>query len=217
MGFRYPVYCINLASAETRWKNMTERCHGLDLKRWEADTPETMLGDGEYASYLTMPQRACASSHIRLWRHFLNETDHSAILILEDDAVFIRGWQPVVEHFLDRHEEWDAVFLNVSECIEPLYEWVVIGGQCLTAGYILSREGASFLLDRFRNEYFASDFMTQVLQARGRCYSYFPWLIIQDGTPSTIQEDNSPDFKKVLRILSEYGMGVEEYFGVKAK
>lgn len=212
---KIPVVCINLASAKDRWDRMESRCRaeGLVVERWEADTPETLLADGVYADYLTAPQRACASSHLRLWRWFLGETDSEAIMILEDDAVFLRGWQSVVDRFLKEKDvsEWHALFLNVSEPIEPLYTWVPIRDQCLTAGYILTRDGARILLDMYKDHYFASDCMTQGLQKHGKCFSYFPWLIVQDGYTSTIQQDNTADYRKLRRILRQYGVSYRLY------
>ena len=210
-----PIYCINLLTSVERWNRVYDRCRQekLFVQRWIADTPENILADGNYAHYLTPTQKACASSHLRLWRFFVNNTEHDAIMILEDDAIFLKGWRPNIESFLSEHEtqDWDAVFLHVSEPIEPLYTWTRVTNQCLTAGYILSRGGARFLVDRFREEYFASDCMTQDLQNQGKCFSFFPWLIIQDGTPSTIQQNNGADVDKVIRVLGQYGMSLSDY------
>jgi len=210
-----PIYCINLLSSVERWNRVQDRCQqeNLSVYRWIADTPETILVEGKYAHHLTPAQKACASSHLRLWRFFLRYTEDDAMMIVEDDASFLKGWKPHIESFLSGHDtdEWDGVFLNASEPIEPLYTWARITDQCMTAGYILSRGGATFLVDRFRDEYFASDWMTQVLQREGKCFSFFPWLIIQDGTPSTIQQDNRADVDKVIRVLGQYGMSLSDY------
>ncbi len=210
---KIPTYCISLPEATERWKTMQNRClaFGIPVRRWIASKPDNV--EGSYAHYLNPFQKACAYSHIRLWKHAL-ESGYDYIFILEDDAKFRYDWIEVLNKFLPTlPADWDAVILNVSEEIEPLETWSVIKDQCLTAGYLIHRRAIEYILEycRATNVYYASDWMTQILQKRGRCYSIFPWLIIQDGSPSCIQKDNSPDYKKVVRLLTHYNYPLANY------
>lgn len=206
-----PAYCINLPQAQERWKAIQDRCltFGISVKQWIASTPNQV--EGNYVEYLSPLQRACTYSHIQLWKHAL-ESGYDCIFVLEDDAKFRYDWIEEINKFLPTlPEDWDSVFLNISEEITPLHTWVPVRDQCLTAGYIIHRRGMEFLLNHFHAKYYASDWMTQILQRRGRSYSIFPWLIIQDGSPSCIQKDNSEDYKKVVRFLTDYNYPLANY------
>jgi len=208
-----PIYCINLETSTERWENMKNRFdkEGIEVRRWNADTPETII-DCEY-SFLNPKQKACASSHMKLWKYFLKEIKEEMIFILEDDAVFYKDWKSILEDFLKNHdsESWDAILLNVSESIEPLHSWEKVSNQYFTAGYILSRKGAEYLTETFKTKIYASDAMTAYMQYRQRSYSYFPWLIIQDESKSTIQENKDHDWFKVKRLLEEHHIPLSDY------
>jgi hypothetical protein len=84
----------------------------------------------------------------------------------------------------------------------------------LTGGYIISYAGAKRVLEMFSNCYYSSDWMTSRLQTLGRCYSYFPWLIIQEGLDSTLKkegETHDADHAKVVRCLGEIGYDMSNY------
>lgn len=200
-----PAFCINLSSRKDRWERMQGRFkeHGLNVTRWNATTPDKVVGN--YVSYLKPVQRACTYSHISLFLHIL-EMKYECAFILEDDAAFRHDWKEILNSKLatiyQDDPQWDAIFLNVSEEVEPFETWKPIQNHCLAGAYIIRREAIQYILNYYYNELFMIDWMTQILQARGHTYSYFPWLVIQEGSISDLQNGiPDADFAKVKRLL----------------
>jgi len=212
------TYCISLDENSQRWKNMQTRFEtlGLSIKRWQAAKANTEDVKDNYFGYLNPGQRACAQSHINVWRDMLSNPiviERGYALILEDDACFDRDFNRKINQFYEdvQDTEWHAIFLNVSEPMDLKNKWTTVNEQYLTGGYILSIEGANKILDMFKNMYGASDWMTSRLQYMHHSYSYFPWLIIQEGNESTIGSGFEADHKKVLRCLGEIGYSLDNY------
>ena len=63
----------------------------------------------------------------------------------------------------------------------------------------------------FSNCFYASDWMTSRLQKMRHSYTYFPWLIIQDGYESTIGSNVNDDHNKVLRCLNNISYNISNY------
>lgn len=209
------TFCISLESKVDRWEKMTKRFDkaGLKVSRWLASCrPDEMTEN--YVYYLSLGQKGCAQSHINLWRHLLN-SPYEYYFILEDDACFDINWREKLDSIWNdiQDSEWDAIFLNASEPIEQTYQWIRCYEQYLTAGYIISKRGAQKLLEQFKDCFYASDWMTSRLQYYHHCYSYFPWLIIQEGNESTISTTNGhiEDHKKVVRCLEKINYSIENY------
>jgi GR25 family glycosyltransferase involved in LPS biosynthesis len=137
-----------------------------------------------------------------IWKYIIYNCSYA--LILEDDACFDKDWKNKLDQFfIDiKDDQWDAIFLNASEPMEDLNKWKIANEQYLTGGYILSKKGAMTLLKLFEGQYASSDWMTSRLQLFNHSYSYFPWLIIQEGKDSTIGSNVIEDYKKVLRCLN---------------
>lgn len=217
-SWKIPTFCINLEERKDRWETMKQRCkkYNIHAIQWRASTPETVQGN--YVQYLKGVQRACTYSHLRIYETMIKNNIEMAF-ILEDDASFRYDWKQIVEAKLDTIDredpEWDCIFLNVSEEIYPVETWVKIKDHCLAAGYIIHQRGAKFILEHFKNMYYMNDWMTQILQARGHSYSYFPWLIIQDGSFSNINDNKqakmTPDYLKVVRLLNNANYPIENY------
>ena len=197
------TFCISL---DARWPRMSARLDrlGIEYQRWNASMPDTVID--KFAGYLNGGQRACGQSHVNVWRAIIDRGLEYA-LILEDDAMFVNDWREKLERLSEVDDpEWDAVLLNASEPITPEDKWTVVREQYLTGAYILSRRGAQCLLDWYSNEFASSDWMTSRLQTRGHSYSYFPWLVIQEGMDSTIGSGVEADHAKVVRCLGEERM-----------
>ena len=197
------TFCISL---DARWPRMSARLDrfGIECQRWNASMPDTVVD--KFAGYLNGGQRACGQSHVNVWRAIIDRGLEYA-LIIEDDAMFVNDWREKLERLSEVDDpEWDAVFLNASEPITPEDKWTVVREQYLTGAYILSRRGAQCLLDWYSNEFASSDWMTSRLQTRGHSYSYFPWLVIQEGMDSTIGSGVEADHAKVVRCLGEERM-----------
>jgi GR25 family glycosyltransferase involved in LPS biosynthesis len=198
------TFCISLQTAEQRWVKMVERFAYFDITvtRWNASTPTSL--ESNFADYMNSGQKSCAESHTNIWKYMVSENMEYA-LILEDDACFDYQWLERLNEFVEKvggPTNWDSIILNCSEPIVPSYEWTTVRDQYLTGGYILSLSGAKCLLEMFSKELWASDWMTTRLQNFGRCWSFFPWLIIQEGKESTIGSDVEADHAKVIRCLN---------------
>ena len=63
----------------------------------------------------------------------------------------------------------------------------------------------------FENNYAVVDWMSSKLELNGHSYSYFPWLIIQEGIETTVGSNVDADHQKVLRCLSEINYDINNY------
>ena len=208
------VFCISVDSESERWHKIKQRAEYIQLPitRWQASTPSTLTS--QFVDYLNGGQRACAQSHYNLWNHIVqNKLEYA--LILEDDACFDKQFfRKLNELYLQikSNPNWDAVFLNASEMANPYFTWTRAFEQYLTAGYILSYKGAKKLLSDWKhNPLCASDWMTSRLQLDGNCYTYFPWLIIQEGLDSTIGGHYLEDMDKVMTCLDMVPYSMHNY------
>lgn len=210
-----PTFCINLENAPQRWKQIQAQAnaYNISIKYWKASTPSD-TDTIPFIQHLSGPQKACALSHILLWNYAITH-NLEYILILEDDALFRNDWIYVLNSKLESLEQedplWDAIFLNCSEEITPHHTWSIVKRQAMTGAYIIRKHAIQHLLYTYNNNWACADWMTQVLQERGHSYSIFPWLVIQDGSPSFIQSDNSPDYQKVLSLLEKANYPISNY------
>lgn len=215
-----PIFCINLNTKSEKYERVKKRLnyYNLEVIRWEAVTPtEVPYQEYNFVNYLNLGQKGCTSSHLNLYKYMLNNNIDVA-LILEDDASFRYDWKNIVDDKLKNIDtedpEWQCLFLNVSEEISPIETWTKITNQCLSAGYIINKKGIHFILDHFKDLYYCIDWMTQVLQSRNHCYSYFPWLIIQENHKSDTRGEDleyNPDYLKVKRLLITYKYPLSNY------
>ncbi len=190
----------------SRYQRMVRRMESINMKHtiWNATKPnEIFLSFNES---LNVHQKACAQSHILLWKFMINN-DLEYILIMEDDIVFHNSFIDKIKQF--NEHGFLALFLNASEEITPKNEFVKVTEQYLTGAYVLRKAGAMELLRLFSNEYHSSDWMTSRLQLLGNCWSHFPWLCIQENKDSLIGSNSSEDHKKVVRLL---GKELKEYY-----
>lgn len=204
-------FCISLQSNKARCDNMHRRFSLMSMQVTTFQACTELDKTLDFASYLNIGQKLCSQSHIKLWKHILNSNVPYA-LVLEDDAVFDHSWEDRLQEFdVCKIQEFDAIFLNASEPEADIFKWVKANEQYLTAGYIISRQGIFALLELFKCEYHASDFMMVQLQKRSKSYTYFPWLILQDGVDSTIGSGVQEDHAKVIKCLSEINYSLENY------
>jgi dCMP deaminase len=210
-----PIFCVNLEEATNRWDQIFSQAshYNLTVHKWKASRPvDTAFV--QFQQELNGGQRACALSHFNLWKYAL-EQKYEYILILEDDALFRKDWIPTLNEKLQTLESedplWDSIFLNCSEEVSPVNTWEVVKRQAMTAGYLIRAHAMAYLLHIFSSKLACADWMTQILQERGHSYSIFPWLIIQDGSPSFIQKDNSHDYHKVLTLLQSIDYSIDNY------
>ena len=206
------TFCISLVTATMRQRRMQQRFQyfGMNVTGWLAATPDTLVD--AFDGFMRPSEKACAQSHINIWRHMVQANLEYA-LILEDDACFDKEWQVKLDQFSEqiRDNEWNVIMLNASESMMPLNTWLPATEQYMAAGYVLSHKGATQLLEQFQGNFCGSDWMLTRLQQHGHSYCYFPWLIIQEGLDSSIREDCSPDHNKVVRLLKEIDYDLDNY------
>lgn len=204
-------FCISLYSNYVRWEKMHARFEKLDMKvtRFRASTERDLVGN--FANFLNIGQKCCAHSHVRVWEHILMKGLEYA-LVLEDDACFDMQWKEKLDDFYNQGiTDFDIIMLNCSEPFEPTFTWRKVNEQFLTGGYIISKRGVEKILSSFTQCYCASDWMTSRLQNFGNAYSYYPWLIIQDGSDSTIGSNAEADHAKVIKCLNDINYSLDNY------
>ena len=205
------TFCISPESHTERWSSMERRFNEMNLEVTRHIASPSVSSKYNYASYLNDGQKRCAQSHIQLWEHVL-ENHQPYAMIIEDDAVFDNQWREKIEELnITKIDCWDAIFLNSSEPEHNAFSWVKSENQYLTGCYIISRQGIFALLEIFKDEFHASDYMTVELQKRSNSFTYFPWIVIQEGKDSTIGSNSNEDNKKVIRCLKEINYGLENY------
>ena len=206
------IFCISLLSNTERCENMQRRFQKLNLNAtiWPASTPNNLTDN--FIGYLNNLSRSCTQSHWNVWKHIITNNIEYA-LILEDDACFDKLIFEKLEQFWQdvSDNDWDCIFLNASEEVKPSHKWVLAHEQYLCGGYILSIRGAKKLFQMYSNCLHNADWMTSRLQIFNHCYTYFPWLIIQEGKETTIGSCVDADHEKVVRLLNEIDYSLENY------
>lgn len=205
-------FCISLETSLERIQQMKIRFKNIkmDATTINASTPNNLIFNFNHR--LSPKEKACSQSHILIWKTIIkNDLDYA--LIMEDDVCFDIEWKKKLSELnIKENSVWDAVFLNASEPLYPTFKWGKAKEQYLCGAYILSKKGANILLNMYQNEFYTSDWMTTRLQLFGNCYTYFPWLVIQDGCVSTIRGDACKgDNEKVVRLLNEISYDINNY------
>jgi glycosyl transferase family 25 len=207
------TFCISLNTMSQRKENMRKRFDffNMDVTFVDASTPDNLVD--KFDPRLSPRQHACAQSHVNLWKYILhNNIDYA--LILEDDACFDKEWKTKLDSFILQNNDPDllCLMLNASEPMQELYKWSQCKEQYLAAGYIITKKGCHHILNMFNNLFYTSDWMLSRLQNLGHCYSYHPWLIIQEGNETTIGSNVEADHAKVLRCLSNINYSPANYY-----
>lgn len=178
----------------------------LEVTRYSAITPDNVK-DGIHGS---PTQKACAQSHINIWRYII-EKNLPYALILEDDIVFDKNWLQKLQTF--PYENFDLIMLNTNNFASQPHIWRNTESNCFfTGGYIVSKNTIKTLL---KGPYCASDRMLLSYQKSVNnigCYSYFPYLIIQTYYDSDIQGSLLDQSKKqLLKELDSINYNLENY------
>lgn len=167
-----PILYVNLDRDESRRQRMEAEFKRLDLpaERFPA-TLWTALTDAEQSSYyspalnaqlfhkpLVNGEKGCYASHLRAWQWLLDST-HQALVILEDDVRLSPQFGTVVQAIADLPTGWDMVKLlgrpatgkreklRRQRALIPGTELVDYARiPSLTAGYVISRDGAQKLV-----------------------------------------------------------------------
>lgn len=205
-------FCISLETSLKRREKMKLRFEkmNMNVSIVNASTPDDLIF--HINDRLSPVEKACTQSHILIWKTIIDKNLDYA-LIMEDDVCFDHLWKEKLSELnIKETDNWDAIFLNASDPSYPLFKWTRAEEQYLCGAYILSKEGASLLLNMYQNEFYMSDWMTTRMQIYGNCYTYFPWLAIQEGCDSTIRGDGCMgDNAKVVRLLNDAKYDISNY------
>lgn len=203
------TFCINLKRREDRWKRMSSIFEkvGLDVTQWIATEPHQVTDP----IYGTPTQRACAQSHLNVWKEIVKNNIPYA-LVMEDDISFDKEWKTKLETITD--ENFDLIMLNTDHFYEPVHSWTHTRGESyLTGAYIVSLKAAQGLVKS--PLLLPSDHMLLLLQRttnNEHCYNYFPYLAIQSSMDSDI-EGSIPFFSytNMIKQLDTIHYKLENY------
>ena len=163
-----PIVFINLARDEERRQRMQTAlaplpwpARRLDAVWWndvptgtQAQLYSEPLNARQYYKPLANGEKGCYASHIEAWRQLL-ASDAPALVVLEDDVRLNPGFADVVEAIVALHEPWDMVKLLGRPREKVRSRRALLSGTDLvdyrrvpsmTAGYVISRAGATKLL-----------------------------------------------------------------------
>lgn len=162
-----PIFYINLARDTERRERLQAQLsrQGLQGTRFEAvwwadlsaaeqqQLYSAELNQRQYHLPLVNGEKGCYASHLRLWQQLL-ASGAPAMVVLEDDVALKDGFAALLEAISQRPQPWDMVKLIGREHdtfrahtpLAPGVEWVDYQRlPSLTAGYVISREGAQKL------------------------------------------------------------------------
>lgn len=162
-----PIFYINLAKDTERRERLQAQLsrqglHGTRFEAvWWADLGEAEqqhlysaeLNQRQYHLPLVNGEKGCYASHLRLWQQLL-ASGAPAMVVLEDDVALQEGFASLLETISQRPQPWDMVKLIGREhetfrSRAPLAPGVELVDYkrvpSLTAGYVISREGAQKL------------------------------------------------------------------------
>jgi len=209
------TFCINLDRRADRWERISEifKETGLSVSRWKASEPKDVFD----RIHGTPSQQACSQSHIRIWRHMI-ENDIEYALILEDDITFDKGWREKLETL---KKPYDLIMLNTDHYYS-FYQWSHTRGESwLTGAYIITKNCAEKIL-QIKNKigcFLPSDHMLIYFQKETEnknCYSYFPYLAIQTSKDSDIS-GSIPEisYTRTINELKNCNYSLSNYIGME--
>jgi glycosyl transferase, family 25 len=167
-----PVLFINLDRDAQRRERMQAQAAALNLPMQRFDAvlwtalPATeqsslyseSLNRRQYHQALVAGEKGCYASHLRLWQ-WLVASDHTSAVVLEDDVRLNDDFAIVIAAIDVLPPNWDMIKLIGREGIgkrEKASDGIALVGDhrlvryrripSLTAGYVVSREGARKLL-----------------------------------------------------------------------
>lgn len=163
-----PVFVINMEHKTDRWDHVTEqlKMQGIDIhdkeskrgaQKWiatngNASTNEELQAIGISEKLIAKNRGAagCAASHVRLWRHIV-EQGLGWSLVLEDDIVFHPDFARLFEEYWREvplgTEIVYAGYYNIERYLKPKEAKVFPQGVMCMHAYLVNAEGAKKLLE----------------------------------------------------------------------
>ncbi len=203
-----PIYIINLDRSQDRWFNMKKQCIGLNCNRIKAIDGKT-LDESEYKNILKTNNMkkntiACFMSHLKCLKKFINSNDEY-VIILEDDVNIVNDFNKKLKNIKkeieEQDEKIDLIFLGGTRVCgtkfsKSLLKTKQTNKDCNagTFGYMLSKEGAKKVYDKFNNDGILKMFDHQLRD-------YFSFLNVLSCNPPLIIHDFD---QKSVRINRKY-------------
>lgn len=208
------TFCINLERRPDRWEKMNKIFiqAKLQVTRWNASEPKDIVDNIQGSP----TQKACSQSHIRVWKHIV-ENNLEYALVMEDDVTFDKEWRKRLKDFKKLNKPFHLLLLNTDH-FYGLHQWAnTQGDSWLTGAYIITNRCARILLELgYQKGFLPSDHMFisfQKFSNNEGCFSYFPYLAIQTSIESDIS-GSSPEFSysKVVDELQRHHYSLDHYF-----
>jgi len=158
------TFAINVASNDFRRDHVLKQAEksGLDIQIFDAITPATF--DEAQLKYneqnarrfsgrgMLPTEKACALSHITLWRQLQQDTDADHYIILEDDITIETNIDDLLDkidlatiHFLKLTGKQNRPKKKVTSIKDDYNLYRLAYGPLDTAGYVISKHGAAIL------------------------------------------------------------------------
>jgi glycosyl transferase family 25 len=152
----------------------------------------------QFGRRLEHAELGCYSSHVALWREFL-DSDSQTLLAVEDDVIvdweFIRGLTDFDLtlsnlHYLRLFAKFPSYFRRVQTPFLGYYHLIQnLGIPCGTQAYVLTRHGATILMRHCTTVVHPIDVEMDRAWAHGvRNLQVFPSPVLERCVPSTIGE-----------------------------
>lgn len=205
------IYYINRRSRIDRHKAMKNRLAelGLVAERFEAleggHFDRRQFNFGEQKKSLNNGEIGCILSHRKIYE-LVSKENYKAVLILEDDALFMEGFKEVVE--LLNLSSFDMIYLgqrnydsienaqkpigrtiSLKEKVNQLLEYGLYKAErCwLTHAYIINSESAKVLLEKTSVFYSSLDGILADAQSELKTFAIYPNIVKQDGSMSDLR------------------------------
>ncbi len=205
------VIYINSKNRPDRYRNMIER---LRAKEIEAERMEAIYG-GHVAPHeinfgdaskikrrVNLSEVGCFLSHREIYKR-IKANGWNNTLILEDDALFLEDFDQVMnKEYLDLPVDWDLLYFgtwNYDDGVddstrgkapmkEQINERLYKADRCwLTHGYAVNIKAVDYLLKETNVIYSCFDNVLADIQHKLNVYAFYPWIIKQDGTISSLR------------------------------
>ena len=245
MDQNVPIWVLNLERDKEKRQFMEEQLHRFDvdykiitaidgkkLKESELAFYSKKIALRDFGRELTPGELGCALSHIKMWQLIVEE-NLDEVLILEDDAKIGRALFEVLSHrdklppdFQHINFSSKAKQIPFGDYITDIYRASNYAERPYSAfAYLLTREGAQFLLDFVFPVYMPIDNFISISGIKS--YGIFPTVVVLSDLQSGIGRrwDNMPQpgfslkkfrqFKVILKAMAIF-LGFSKETLVKA-
>lgn len=210
------IYWLNTKARRDRAGNMTLRLISYqNTERFEAIAGGTEIAlkiikkDGLFCPQnrrriLNLGEIGCFISHREIWKH-AKEKGYTKVLILEDDAEIIDNANTIFLEAIDSlPENWDMLYMgqrnydNLKNSREKDGDMAALTGhitgslyeakRCwLTHAYAINIKAVDHLLEHTKQIDYPIDGILADVQKNLNVYAFYPSLIVQDATKSSLR------------------------------